>query len=87
MNDVDLRTQIFENLYHRRVAAGVGVGAVEVATLARELGASAVRVAVICNDLARHGHVDAERDGNMMGFVRLSDAGVAYHDEVMEMSS
>jgi len=85
MTDVDVRTKIMENLYERRKVSSDGIGAVEIATLARELGESTTRVAVICSDLILHKHVDG--DGNMMGFVRISDGGVQYYEEVMRMNS
>ena len=84
MNGVALRARIFEELYTRRKASSDDVGAIEVAKLAEAVGDSAKRVAVICSDLVRHRHVDG--DGNMMGFVRLSDAGVGYYEEVREMN-
>lgn len=84
MNDVDLRTRIFEELHTRRKASSDDVGAIEIANLADAVGDSAKRVAVICSELVRHGHVDG--DGNMMGFVRLPDAGVGYYEEVREMN-
>lgn len=83
MNDVDLRTRIMQDLYERRSAATDGVGATEVAPLAQRVGAPALRTAVICSDLVRHRHL--ESDGNMMGFVRLSDIGMAYYEEVIGM--
>ncbi len=72
-------------LYERRITSADGIGAIEVASLARRIGAPAVRTAVICSDLVRHRHVDG--DGEMMGFVRLSDIGLAYYEELMEMNS
>jgi hypothetical protein len=85
MNDVELRTKIMQDLYELRTSSADGVGATEVAPLAQRLGAPAVRAAVICSDLVRHRHVDS--DGNMMGFVRLSDVGVAYYEEITRMNS
>jgi hypothetical protein len=83
MNDVDLRTRIITELYERRKSSPDDVGAVEVSVLARQLGEQATRVAVTCADLVRHKHVDG--DGNMMGFVRISDIGVNYVDEVQAL--
>jgi hypothetical protein len=83
VNSVILRTRIVEYLYDAHQEARNGIGAVEVAVIARDLDASAKVIAVICNDLMLHKH--AEGDGNMMGFYRLSDAGVAYYEEVTAM--
>jgi hypothetical protein len=80
MNDVMLRTEIVEILYDRRKAASGDVGAVEIIGLAGAVGASATRVALVCKSLVQHGHVDG--DGNIMGIVRLSDAGVAYYEAI-----
>lgn len=84
MNDVDVRTRIIEELYVRRMASADDVGAVEVAALACAVGENATRVAVICSDLASHRHVDG--DGNLTGFVRISDGGVAYYEEVVHLN-
>jgi len=85
MNDVYLRTKIVHDLYERRTTSSDGIGATEIVPLARRIGATAARTAVICSDLARHRHV--EGDGNMMGFVRLSEIGFAYYEEITRMNS
>jgi hypothetical protein len=72
--------QIFQTLlkalHVRRNADARGVGAVEVAELASLTGVPAKLAAVAVADLAQRGLV--EGDGNLMGFVRLSDAGVKH---------
>jgi hypothetical protein len=84
MSDVVLRTKIMHELYELRAASADGIGAIEAASLGRRVGAPAARTAIICRDLVRHRHVDA--DGNMMGFVRISDIGVVYYEEITAMN-
>jgi hypothetical protein len=60
-------------------------GFVEVKTITEDTGISAVRVAFICSQLVMPGILDAA--GGMMGFYRLSDSRVAYHDAVNEMNA
>jgi hypothetical protein len=84
MEQVTERTRIVQELYARRTASPES-GFVEVATLARALSIEPKRAAYICRDLVLHQHVDGEASGNMMGYVRLSDVGVAYVHEIMGM--
>lgn len=81
MNEVELRSRVLLELERSNYA---GEPAVDVATLSRRLGEPAVRVATIAANLVQHGHVDG--DGNMMGFVGLSDGGRAYLAATRELS-
>ena len=84
MNHVELRTRILDELYARRKASSDDVGAIEVAKLASTIGDSATKVASVCSNLVLHGHVDS--DHNTMGFVRISDTGMTYYEDVQEMN-
>jgi hypothetical protein len=78
--NVDLPTAVIAYLYRLREEAGLGVGAIDVSTLAHELGQTATPVAVVCSELAKRGLV--ENDGDLMGFVRLTDDGVRYREDL-----
>jgi len=82
MTMVDLREAVLRRLRMERPSKS-DAGVMEVVQLAHQLGVSSKLVAVACSDLARVGKVDG--DGNMMGFVRISDAGIDYVDAVEEM--
>lgn len=66
-------------LYERRKADARDVGAIDITKLAAELTITAKHAAVAAADLVNRRLVDG--DGNMMGFVRISDGGMRYVDE------
>lgn len=76
------QSKILRELYVLHSATTSGGKRISVTDLARKIGVSARIVAVTCNDLILRGQVVG--DGNLMGFVWLSDTGVADYEAMIE---